>query len=331
MKDSADIRVLNSQKIVKLLLDGKAYTKFQIASHTQLSVATANTLLNDLYEKGVVVGDSRQLQSVGRKSVCYQLNANYLQIACIDFELIKAKRTFRLQIIDALGSVIETLQDNPQSVTAQYIIDTIKPILRKYPKIKYLMVGIPGLIQDGVVQHCDCSEMDNSPLLKLLEDSFKCPVHIENDMHYKAYGYYKLHGHNNDVVTLANFPSYILPGTSSINEGKIVRGFKQFAGMVGFLPLEITKEKLLQKLNAHDCKEYVAKFLTSIAVVVNPRVMVLTGDLLDKDSSTWIIDYMKKFVPGEYLPQFEYLENFDEIYLQGMYQRAIDFTFKKEI
>lgn len=40
------------------------------------------------------------------------------------------------------------------------------------------------------------------------------PVHMENDIHYKAYGYYKKEGRENDIVTLCFFPANVLPGTA---------------------------------------------------------------------------------------------------------------------
>ena len=54
------------------MLDGKHYTKQQAAAGTGLSVATCNTLLNDLQMHKIVSGEKRQLGEVGRSSVLYR-------------------------------------------------------------------------------------------------------------------------------------------------------------------------------------------------------------------------------------------------------------------
>lgn len=74
------------------------------------------------------------------------------------------------------------------------------------------------------------------PLVQLLEQRFGLPVHMENDIHYKAYGYYKKEGREDDIVTLCFFPANVLPGTASVYHGTVLKGNNQFAGMVGFLP-----------------------------------------------------------------------------------------------
>ena len=86
MKDSADIRKVNKNKI---LWQGGQYAKQQISLKTGLSVATCNTLLNTMEEAGEVIGEKKQLQDVGRESVCYQINEAYESFLCVYFELIK--------------------------------------------------------------------------------------------------------------------------------------------------------------------------------------------------------------------------------------------------
>ena len=77
MKDSADIRKLNKNKIQQLLWQGGSYTKQQIAGILGLSVATCNTLLNDMVVQGVVIGEKKRLQEVGPSTMSYQINEAY--------------------------------------------------------------------------------------------------------------------------------------------------------------------------------------------------------------------------------------------------------------
>ena len=55
MANSSDIRKDNKKKIYRLMLDHQQYTKQQISVKTGLSVATCNTLLNDMTANKVLV------------------------------------------------------------------------------------------------------------------------------------------------------------------------------------------------------------------------------------------------------------------------------------
>ena len=85
MKNSSDIRKENKKRIYRLMLDGKHYTKQQAAAGTGLSVATCNTLLNDLQMHKIVSGEKRQLGEVGRSSVLYRIREEHESYLAIHF------------------------------------------------------------------------------------------------------------------------------------------------------------------------------------------------------------------------------------------------------
>ena len=67
MITSSDIRKANKKRIYKLMLNHESYTKHQISVMSGLSVATCNTLLNDMESDGVLsIGDAKELRGVGR-------------------------------------------------------------------------------------------------------------------------------------------------------------------------------------------------------------------------------------------------------------------------
>lgn len=119
MKDSADIRKINKYKIKKILWNGGKYTKQQISVQTGLSIATCNTLLNDMEQSKEVIGEKKRLQDVGRESVCYQINEEYESFLCIYFELINGERILSLYRLSAVGNIIERIEKNIQLLIMQ--------------------------------------------------------------------------------------------------------------------------------------------------------------------------------------------------------------------
>ena len=143
-------------------------------------------------------------------------------------------------------------------------------------------------------------------------------------MHFKVYGYYSKWGNKDEIITLANFPTHILPGTASVHSGMILKGKNQFAGMVGFLPYGVDREKELELLEKDTCRPFVSKAITSIITIVNPGIIVLTGDLLDEESLKWIREDCLQYIPYEYMPTLIYEDDLNDFYLDGMYQKALD-------
>lgn len=324
MKDSADIRKINKNKILKILWRGGQYTKQQLSVQTGLSIATCNTLLNELEQSHEVVGEKRRLQDVGRESVCYQINEGFESFLCIYFEFYNGEKHLILHLLSPVGNILEKINKKYELIDYPVIANEVEIIRKRYNNISQIIVGTPSIAENGIIRHCDIIELENVELVIQLEQQFHIPVYLENDMHLKAYGYYSKCGKANEIITLANFPSHILPGTASIHAGMILKGKNQFAGMVGFLPYEMDREKELEQLGKETCRPFVSKAVTSIITIINPGIVVLTGDLLSKDSLDWIRNDCLQYIPNEYMPTFIYETNLNTFYLEGMYQKALD-------
>ena len=74
MSDNAGVKKKNLNQVRRILWQGGQYTKLDISRATGLSVATSNTLLNELEKAGEVVGQSQRTRDVGRSSIVYHYN-----------------------------------------------------------------------------------------------------------------------------------------------------------------------------------------------------------------------------------------------------------------
>lgn len=324
MKDSADIKKMNKDKIRRILWKGGQYTKQGIATKTGLSVATCNTLLNEMNKDGEVIGVKHRLQEVGRSTVFYEIDESFESILCVSFEVVQNKRMLECMIISSLGNILEHWKTYHQYLEFSVIVDCIARVIEKFENISRIMIGTPSIAEHGIICHCDIQELENESVVKKLEEQFQIPVYMENDMHFKVYGYYKLHCEQEDIVTLANFPTHIMPGTASVHAGMIIKGHNQFAGMVGFLPYGMSIQQMLLQLEPSSCLPIITKAAASIIAIINPTIIVFTGDLLSEKNICVIQEECKKVIPKEYLPKFIYEKDISSSYLTGMYQKALD-------
>lgn len=324
MSNSADIRKENKKTIYRVMLDGGAHTKQQISASTGLSVATCNTLLNDMDQQGLVCAVSKQPGEVGRSSVLYQINDDYERYLAIHFYIVQRQRWIEYLVFSACGKVLSKDTRKYDLVDYSQVESVISDVIQAHPNLSQIIIGTPSIAQFGVIRHCDIPELENIPLVEKLEQKFSLPVAMENDMHHKAYGYYKLSGNAEDVISLGYFSDHNLPGTATIHKGTIIRGAHSFAGMTGFLPYDVSKEEQLAMLESDTCIPFITKSICAIIVLLNPSTIVLTGNLVNAAMLETVIEKCKEDIPTEYLPEFKVVDSFDKYYYEGMYQLAVD-------
>lgn len=328
MKSSADIRIENKKLIYRLMLDGNQYTKQQVSKGTGLSVATCNTLLNDLQTQKIVSGGRKLAGEVGRSSVLYQINEEHESYLLLVVSVEKGSKLFEITVVSPLQTVLFREKAAYEAVDYEMIEKAVESILGKYTNISQIIIGVPGITEQGIIKQCDIPELEDVPLKSRLEDIFHIPVSMENDMHHMAYGYCKKTNTENEVVTLACYPSRVLPGTVTIHNGMIISGANGIAGLIGFLPYNMSREKLLEALEPEKCVPFIAQSIGVIITLLNPNTIVFTGDLIEESVLEQVKIICRKSIPAEYMPQFLFVNSFDEYHREGMYQLAVD---KKEL
>lgn len=326
MHDSSDIRRRNLNRIRRLMRAGGRHTKQQVAEATGLSVATCNTLLNELERSGEVLGEKEPSRGgAGRSSVAYRINEDHESVLCIYFELIRGVRSITCAALSPSGVVCERRTRAYDELGEREIRDAVDGWLSRYPNATQIVVGTPSIAADGVVRHCDIPELEGAPLVADLEARTGLPVMLANDMHYKAFGYWRGLGGPDEIVTLVNFPSGVLPGTATVYHGRVLEGRDLFAGMVGFLDYGVDREAQLGALRDRDtARPFIVGAATALIAVLNPHRMAFTGDLLERADLAWIRRGCERSIPAEYMPSFSFVGDTDRHYLSGMYGMAME-------
>ena len=104
MIDSSDVRKININRIRTLMWRGGEFTKLSVAKATGFSVATSNTLLNELANTGEIIGEKRHLNGVGRGSIVYRINEQFESILCLRIDISSDEiRYLHCDILSMLG------------------------------------------------------------------------------------------------------------------------------------------------------------------------------------------------------------------------------------
>lgn len=324
MNSSAEIRTENRKQIYRYMLDGASYTKQQLALRSGLSVATCNTLLNEMAESGEVAGEKRADREAGRNATFYRINEGFESYLAVFFHISGENRLITLVLFSALGRVLFRSEDSLSSLGYRQLELMIGRIVSRYSGISQILLGAECVAEKGILRHCTVAELNNVPVCPLLEQKFHIPVRLEGDMYYKAYGWQAGSENPSSVVTLACFSSDSVPRSATLEQGRILRGAGGFAGMLGFLYQGTRSGKHPGSLSPASRTLFLTEALLSLITLLNPDTLILTGDL----TGDGILEEAKRncaaAVPSEYMPDFRLMNSFDRFYLAGLFHFAVD-------
>ncbi|MSA01602.1 ROK family protein [Lactonifactor sp. BIOML-A3] len=325
MKDSSDIRKLNINLIRRLLYSNKEYSKQDISLKTGLSLSTCNTLLNELAANNEIIGEKKQLQNIGPRTMVYHVNTQNEQLLCISFEITKGLKTLILNVLSFAGNILEEHIQTYDYLDYDLIKKESMTILAQWPNISQVIISGCCVPDHGIIRICDIEELENVAIVNKLSTAFSCPVHLENDMHLKSYGYYIKSKDSKKILTLANFPSKALPGISTIYNGTLIRGSHLFAGNIGYLPFELSPRELLLLLgDKKTARPIISRVIIAIISMIDPSSIVLTGQLVEASDLAVIRSDCMKTIPERYLPELHYADDLYKYMMVGMHQKALD-------
>lgn len=147
MGNSADIRKENKKTIYRFMLDGKQYTKHQVSIGTGLSVATCNTLLNDMQAQGIVSGENRLAGEVGRSSVLYQIRDDHESYLAIYFYVEHGNKTVETIIFSAIGKILIKKKELYKQVDYGRLEKIIDNLIKNNLNISQIIVGTPSIAE----------------------------------------------------------------------------------------------------------------------------------------------------------------------------------------
>lgn len=325
MITSSDIRKDNKKKIYKMMLNRESYTKNQISAMTGLSVATCNTLLNDMESNGILaIGDEKELRGVGRGSSLYSIDDEHEYYILVNLSAKKEYRIVGYYVVSATGKIIKEDHVKYEVIKVKDIVGVIEKFIAKYSDVNQIVLSVPGVIDGDEIEFSDIKELEGARVKEKLQEQFDMSISIENDMHCIAYGYKDNNQDENTVITFACFPSRVQPGTVTMHKGQIISGYNGIAGLAGFMPLGISLDEIPELMAEGKCTDIILRIIGAVIAFNNPKEIVFSGELINEKVLNEVAEYCSKSVPAKYLPEFKIVADFDEYLINGMFQIAIE-------
>ena len=332
ISNTTQVKSCNVKIIKTALKEIPKGTKTTISRNTGLSVATCNTILNELATTGEILEVDSEYSNFGRPAKVYKFNENYCYISCIYMSYENKENILNYAVMNLLGNVIEEQSMVKECIDYDEIENLVRVLMVRHENIEAIGIGIPGVVtKKNVIDSCDIEELANCDLAERLTDKFGKPVVIENDMNSIAYGFYK--GQEYEEVTSIAVVAFLKdnwPGSGIIIDGHIARGNTNFAGEVSYLPFDCThdeqKECLKDKVKSI---QIIAKTLCSLVAIINPETIVMTGTILTEEILEEICKLVSEVIPTKHIPQIRLEANTNKYYLDGLSSMTLEYLNNK--
>ncbi len=303
-----------------------------------MSLPTIGKLIRDLIEKDKISCTGKRSAGAGRKAKTYVANKNLG--SCI--VLYYYKGIFKAAISDITGEIYERDQFKFESRTCFEVIDSLLEMItnlrnRAKSEVLAVCIGIPGVVrEDGRLTSIpNISSLEDVNLGKILNSRIDIKTYIENDVNLTTVGYY----HSNlkhRVKDLIYVYFGVGIGSGLILNGRLHKGANSFAGELGYLALgavgendnysysggylesnvkdmrkDESRNSYLNRANRMKLKHLFAVTLTNSIALINPEVIVVSGEFIDESLLNEMTEEMWRLLPQSCRPEIILDSNLD--------------------
>ncbi|HEY5525606.1 MAG TPA: ROK family protein [Clostridium sp.] len=328
ISNTAQVKSYNVEMVKTTLKALPSGTKTTISRITGLSVATCNTILNELATRGEILEVAGEYANVGRPAKVYKFNENYSYICCIYMSYENRENILNYAVVNLLGDIIKEHSMVKHRIDYDEIENLVQELIQQYDNIEALGIGIPGVVtRKNVVDFCDIEELANCALAERLTAKLDKPVVIENDMNLIAYGLYQAEEYLEDTsIAVVGLFKDNWPGSGIIVDGHILRGNTNFAGEVSYLPFGCTYNEQKEVLNDREGSiQIITKIICSLVAIINPETIVITGTILTEDTLAEICTLVSEIIPTKHRPQIRLENNINKYYLKGVSSMTLEY------
>jgi N-acetylglucosamine repressor len=229
-----------SKKYILTLIHGEgAISQTRIVEQTRIRPGTAQALIEELMQEGLIQMSGEGKSKGGRKPTLLEINPDaYWTIGMdVDEERISAG------IVDLKGRIVKSVgRTKCRFRNQEDFIDAVKQVIHELisaiPSTTPLLgagIGLPGFVdrERGIARHCSYYDwMRDVPVKALLEEDFGFPFAIDNDTVVATLGE-KWFGAGKGIDDFLYVDLGETVGMGTVIEGRLYTGFSGNAGELG--------------------------------------------------------------------------------------------------
>lgn len=260
---TSSVKEINTKNILDIIRRNGPISRIEIAEITGLTPATVTNITSELIDNKLIIEGETGDSNGGRRPIMLKVRGDYYRVIGV---YIGSKK-IRIITSDLMANIKfkKEIKYDTENVTVEYvkgILDKeIKPIISKYKsKSKEIIgigVGIHGIVdsKQGISVMAPNLGWENINISKILYDSYKIPVFIDNNTRTMALGENWFGSGKNASSFFCLNIEYGVGGSFFIDD-KPINGNSFGAGEVGHTTVDINGE--LCNCGNRGCLETVA-------------------------------------------------------------------------
>ncbi|UVI31020.1 ROK family protein [Paenibacillus spongiae] len=277
------MKKINLNNVRQAMKRVETATKPQLASLTNLSVVTVNSLVKELHELGELFEDDTVPSNGGRPALTYRYNYDFSLALVVYLRENQGQVLVSATVVNLENQLLEKEEYIMPVFERQRFYAIMEHFVAQHPSIKVIGIGIPGQAVNGEITVASHQELTGFRMIEEIESRFGLPVRVENDVNAAISGYSMKEDLEDEQCMLGiYFPAKYPPGMGIYLDGKIVKGKNGMSGEIKFLPLGLdwNREMATDKfVNA------VCQIIQTVNAVLAPDKIVIYQDRIQAD--TW--------------------------------------------
>ncbi len=320
--NTGSVKQFNTKAVLHSLKRKRIATVKELSLDCGLSIVTVNGIINTLVRQERVFLKDMIPSGGGRPSQRYRFNESFNLALLLFSEEIQGEKSVYLKIINLFGDIVETDNLGAVQISFKKLESVIGKKIKKYPQIGSICIGIPGVEFQGEIVSGDYNVLLSEPIVEMLNSRFGIPVLIENDVNAAVLGSAEKDEDFQGTLVYIYFPRNYPPGAGILVEGNLHKGSKNFAGEVGWLPLEFPWTMKTADTFLDSCK-YVAGIVVAFTAILAPDVIRLYGEHLGPAHLDMIKKLSKSQLPEHITPNLSLATNFHTDFEKGLIHLAL--------
>jgi glucokinase len=234
------MRSINRSAILDLLRQESPLARTEIARRLNMSLPTVMRIVDELLAEELVRPLGHAASARGRPRALLEFSGETHAIIGIDLGGVN----WIGAIANLTGAVQHEVEVPGNGQDAELNLERLLALISNLLSVplddgqtlRGIGVGVPGLIRadDGSVTYAPSLGWRDLPLRDVLTERFALPVFVENDVNLAALGEWGF-GAGRGAHSLACISVGTGMGAGIIQDGAILRGFRQAAGEIGYL------------------------------------------------------------------------------------------------
>lgn len=313
MTKTAELKQENIQRIRECFYQKEYQTKGELSEITGISLSLTTNILQHLLARSEILYVCDADSTGGRRSKMYTLNPDYHHMLCMSLQRTGEKHIIETRIQNLRHKILYHHRTIETYGTWEMIAQDISDALHFDPSIHLLVLSIPGISRNGVIDVCDWHEIETMDINRTIHTYFNIHCIIENDVNTAAIGLYHMHP-DMEHLALIYQPSVEYAGVGMIIHGQLYNGFSHMAGEVRYLPSHMTGSQD-ERLKTEP-EDLLMDQIVSVISIMNPQLIGWGSDVITEMRLT---DAFLQ-IPEKHRPVIEHMSDMNNLMFTGLYE-----------